>query len=122
MKSRIQDRSWAPLVPDEVKEYLQFQATEKPSCVWAEGLCIKYHTLSTIRFVMGADSVVGECMTDDNVWESVVEHAGGLSSVSPVSVNAWLNSQIMVAEARACGEDEDEDYASMKERHAEVQA
>lgn len=98
---KIVDRTWAPCVPDDVKEYLQFQATEHPVCEWAEGLCVKYHAVTTVRFVMGSCSTVNECMTDDEVWDDIVEDAGTVSDVRPESVLRWIGLQIDCEDAHA---------------------
>ena len=49
MVRKIKDIPWT--VPDEIKNYIQFQATNDPVCPWAEGLAKKYHALAVFRYV-----------------------------------------------------------------------
>tara|TARA_R100000152_G_C6772467_1_gene199377 strand:+ start:662 stop:988 length:327 start_codon:yes stop_codon:yes gene_type:complete len=89
----MKDIAW-PMMPEGVKEYLQFQANERPECPWAEGLCIKYHSLSLVAYVFKSE----ERATEDRMeatWQSIVTDAGGeVSMVTPQAVIQWITDRL----------------------------
>jgi len=84
---KIKDIPWT--VPDEIKNYIQFQATNDPVCPWAEGLAKKHHSLAVLARVFGEKDAL-------ELWGQYFDRYG-IAEVNPDSLREFCEWVIVVS-------------------------